>query len=266
MGEGSDAGSFLSKRIYGSLNMRFETYGSKQNKSIMFIHGMANDSSLFDEVIGYLPEYHVIVCVLDGHYANGQGEFISIEDSCRQIERYVKNELGGSLDLLLGFSLGGAIATEMITRRKVNIGRTVLDAAFIIPMGPLGIFYTKLFQVSIWLVKAGVKMPDKLVGRVFGKGNTGVVDTVYRKVTVKNIGRECRAAFKYKIDPKISGYKNRVAFWHGSNEYFPAKSAKKLKRFLPQVKTTVYKDMGHGQLIIEHPRAYAKRVRSFLEG
>lgn len=98
--------------------MRFLTHGDKSNKSILLIHGMANTSDLFDPLLPYLKDYYVTVCELDGHSLKEQGTFVSVEDAAEKIERYVKDNLDGKLYGLLGFSLGGTIATELISRGK----------------------------------------------------------------------------------------------------------------------------------------------------
>jgi len=69
--------------------MRFVTHGDHGNRSLMLIHGMANSSDLFDEILPYLRDYYVIVCELDGHSRTENRTFISISDSCRKIEQYV---------------------------------------------------------------------------------------------------------------------------------------------------------------------------------
>lgn len=100
--------------------------------SLLLIHGMANTSDLFDPLLQYLKDYYVIVVELDGHSAKEKGTFISVSDAAEKIERYVKENIEGRLFGLLGFSLGGTIATELISRRKIEVDRTVLDAAFVI--------------------------------------------------------------------------------------------------------------------------------------
>ena len=61
-------------------------------------------------------------------------------------------------------------------------------------------------------------------------------------------------------------YHNPVVFWHGENEPYPVKSAKLLKKYLPQMKKRVFKGRGHGQMLHEHTEAYAKRLIAFMEG
>ncbi|MCR4838842.1 MAG: alpha/beta hydrolase [Eubacterium sp.] len=251
-------------RIKG-VKMRFLTYGQKSNRSLMLIHGMANTSSLFDDILPFLTDYFVIVCELDGHSDQEQGTFISVSDSSEKIEQYVNEHLDGSLYGLLGFSLGGTIATELISRGRIKVEKTILDAAFTIRMGIMTYPFKFVFQGSIWCIKKGVPIPKALVESIMGKGNSGIVNTLYKGVSLQSVGNAALSCYKYKIKEGLREYKNPIVFWHGENEPYPVKSAKLLKQYLPQMKKRVYKNMGHGQILHEYPRAYAKRIRSFMK-
>ena len=51
--------------------MNFITYGNRNNKSILFIHGLASTADLcFNPLLPYLQDYFVIFCELDGHYGS----------------------------------------------------------------------------------------------------------------------------------------------------------------------------------------------------
>ena len=63
----------------------------------------------------------------------------------------------------------------------------------------------------------------------------------------------------------INEIHNPVVFWHGENEPYPVKSAKLLKKYLPQMEIRVFKGMGHGQMLHEHTKAYAGSLISFME-
>ena len=245
--------------------MRFLTHGDKENKSLMLIHGMANTSDLFDLLLPYLKDYYVIVCELDGHSRIEEGVFISVTDAAQKIEKYVKDNLGGRLYGLLGFSLGGTIATELISRGNIEVGRTVLDAAFVIKMGIMTYPFKFIFQGGIGCIKKNIPVPKALVESIMGKGNIGIVDTLYKGVSLRSIGNAALSCYTYTIKDGIKEYHNPVVFWHGENEPYPVKSARLLKQYLPQMKKRVYKGMGHGQMLHEHTEAYAKRLISFLE-
>ena len=234
--------------------MRFIEHGDRSNRSILLIHGMANTSGLFDPLLPYLGDYYVIVCELDGHSDKEPGLFISVEDAAQKIEKYVKDNLDGRLYGLLGFSLGGTIA------------RTVLDAAFVIRMGIMTYPFKLIFQGSIGCIKKNIPIPKALVEGIMGKGNNGIVDTLYKGVSLKSIGNAALSCYTYSIKDGIRAYHNPVTFWHGENEPYPVKSAKLLKQYLPQMETRVYKGMGHGQMLHEHTDVYAERLLGFLEG
>ncbi|MCR4787060.1 MAG: alpha/beta hydrolase [Lachnospiraceae bacterium] len=226
---------------------------------------MANTSDLYDPLLPYLKDYYVIVCELDGHSEKEPGTFVSVRDAAQKIEKYVRDNLDGRLFGLLGFSLGGTIATELISRGNIEIERTILDAAFVIRMGIMTYPFKLLFQVTIWLIEHDVHIPDAVVESIMGKGNAGIVDTLYKGVTIKSIGNAALSTYKYDIRDELRNYKNRVVFWRGENEPYPEKSARLLKKYLPQMRVRVFKGMGHGQMLHEHTKTYAKRLLAFLE-
>ncbi|MCR5214476.1 MAG: alpha/beta hydrolase [Eubacterium sp.] len=244
--------------------MKFLTYGNKTNKSLLLIHGMANTSDLFIPLLKYLKEYYVIICELDGHSKTESGDFISVEIEAEKIEKYVYENLGGRLHRLLGFSLGGTIAVEIISRGKIEVEKTVLDAAFVIKMGIMTYPFKLMFQGAICCIKKGISIPKILVESIMGNGNYGIIDTLYKGVTLRTVGNATLACYKYTIKEELNNYHNPIVFWHGENEPYPVKSAKLLKKYLPQMKKSVYKGMGHGQMLHEHVGEYAKRLNEFM--
>ena len=245
--------------------MKFITHGEKSNQPVLLIHGMGNTSDLFDPLLPYLKDYYVVVCELDGHSGSEKSTFISVTDAAIKIETYVQDKLDGRLYGLLGFSLGGTIATELISRGKIKVERTVLDAAFVIKMGLMTYPFKFIFQGAIWCIKKNIPVPKTLVESIMGKGNSGIVDTLYKGVSLKSIGNAALSCYTYTIKEGLRDHHNPVVFWHGENEPYPVKSARLLKQYLPQMKKRVYKNMGHGQMLHEHTKAYAKRLIGFLE-
>ena len=245
--------------------MKFIMHGEDHNKKLMLIHGMGNTSSVFDPILGYLRDYYVIVCELDGHSVGDDSRFKSVKDSCEKIEEYVNKNLNGELYGLLGFSLGGTIAVELLSRGKIKVYRTILDAAFVIKMGPLTYPYKLLFQGAIWCLEKSIPLPKPLVERIMGKGNSGIIDTLYKGVSLRSIGNACMSVYTYEVKDTLRRYKNPIVFWYGSNELYPVKSARLLNNYLPQMKRRVFKDMGHGQALNEHPDKYADRMTCFLD-
>jgi pimeloyl-ACP methyl ester carboxylesterase len=247
--------------------MVFDTYGDSALPSLLLIHGMANTAQLcYGPVIPYLAhsDYHVILCELDGHTDKEPGLFVSIADQCEKIERYVTEHLGGRLYALAGFSMGATIAVELMARHRIAIEKVVLDAAWCVQLGPLAPLYTKIFCWALGRLQAGKPIPDFLIECSMGKGNAGIVGTFYKNIALSSIRNACRDVYGYKISDELSDFQGQVAFWHGSREPYPTKTAALLKRYLPQMQVEVFPGLGHGQFLRQKPEEYASKLKSFL--
>lgn len=243
----------------------FNTYGDQTLPSLMLIHGMANTAqSCYGRIVPYLDKYYVILCEVDGHTDKETGLFISIEDSCEKIEQYVAQNLDGTLCGLSGFSMGATLAVELMARNHIEIKKVLLDAAFCVKMGALTPIYTKVFCWALNKIKSGKTIPAIMIESVMGKGNCGIVDTFYKNVEMQSIKNACRDVYRYEIPGKLSTFRGEVVFWYGSNEPYPRKTAKLLKRYLPEMQVEVFEGMGHGQFLNEHPEEYAQKINEFM--
>lgn len=125
-------GNFVEKGI-----MNFLCFGDKNNKSILFIHGMASTAMLcYEPILKRLPDYYVILAEVDGH-SERTGELVSLEKDCDEIEDYIVDNLSGNLYCLSGFSMGATMAVEIIGRGNVNVAKAHLDGTFVTKMGLL---------------------------------------------------------------------------------------------------------------------------------
>ncbi|MDE6845627.1 MAG: alpha/beta hydrolase [Lachnospiraceae bacterium] len=245
--------------------MIFNAYGDETLPSLILIHGMANTAQLcYGRILPHLGEYHVILCEVDGHTDKETGFFISIEDCCEKIEKYTARNLEGKVYGLSGFSMGATIAVELMARNNIEIEKVILDAAFCVKMGMLTPIYTNIFCWAISRIKSGKTIPDVMIEGVMGKGNCGIVKTFYQNIEIQSIKNACRDVYKYEISDKISSFSGEVTFWHGSNESYPAKTVKLLKRYLHQMQVEVFEGMGHGQFLNEYPEEYADKMKKFL--
>ncbi len=244
--------------------MQFLKYNGEKRKAVLLVHGMGNTSTLFDPILEYLGDYCVIVCELDGHSCREKSEFSTISDACAKIEEYVDSELNGELYGVLGFSLGGTIVVELLGRGKIFVDRAIIDAGFNIKMGLMTLPFKWMFQGAIWCIKKNIPVPKRMVESIMGEGNSGIMDTIFKGVSIKSIGTSGMSCYTYEMPDGLRRYKNPVVYWHGSNEPYPVKSARLLKEYLPQLEVRIFDGMGHGQMLHEHPKEYACNVLEFL--
>ena len=246
--------------------MNFITFGNRNNKSILFIHGLASTADLcFKPLLPYLQDYFVIFCELDGHYGTDPKDLTSMEETINSIESYILNELKGSVYGLCGFSMGGTIAVELIGRGNISASKVLLDAAITAELGLMARPLTCAFIIGTSRIKNKKTIPKFLLDKIMGKDNLSVIEMMYPKISKNTIKNPCKFIYHYKVPENLSKFSNPIMFWRGSEEPIPEKSEKILREYLPQMKTEVFEGMGHGQFLHEHPQEYAEKLKIFLE-
>ena len=246
--------------------MKFISYGNRNKKSILFIHGLASTADqCFKPLLPYLQDYFVIFCELDGHYGTNPKDLTSMEEAIDSIESYILNEMGGSVYGIYGFSMGATIAVELIGRGNISTSRVLLDGAITAELGLMARPFTCAFIVGASRIKNKKPLPKFLLDKLMGKDNNSVIEMMYPQISKKTIKNACKFIYHYKPPKNLTNFSNPVIFWRGSEEPIPAKSEKILRDYLPQMKTEVFEGMGHGQFLHEHPQEYAEKLKLFLE-
>ena len=245
--------------------MNYLTYGNKQDKAIVLIHGMASTALLcYEPILKYFENYYVVLVEVDGHSKNVKRDLLSLKDCCDDIEKYINENLDGHIYGLCGFSMGATMAVELIGRENISVDKTVLDAAFTVRMGIKAKPFEVCFCKAIKRIQQEKKIPQFLMDSVMGKGNNSVIEMLYRDVTAETIINACEFVYKYSIPEGLLNYRNPVLFLRGERESYPKKSAAILKNYLPHMEEKVLEGMGHGQYLHEHPSEYANALLHFF--
>ena len=245
--------------------MNYLTYGTKGNRTLLFIHGMASTALLcFEPLLKYFTDYYVVLAEVDGHSRNVEGDLDNLNKSCDDIERYIMEHFQGHIYGLCGFSMGATMSIELISRGNINVDKVVLDGAFTVNMGMKTRLFKNCFTMSVKRIQQGKKVPKFLMDYVIGKNNSSVVDMLYQDVTTNTIINVCEFVYKYDIPFGLKQFNNPILFLRGSREKYPQKSAVLLRKYLPQMEERVFNKMGHGQYLHEHSSEYAKELIDFL--
>ena len=165
---------------------------------------------------------------------------------------------------MIGLSLGGTIAVSLLSRGRIQIEKTVLDAAFCVDMGILKGCYSRVFPKGVARVRDGKFGPGFVLDLFMGRGNRSMVDMIYPGITVETCRRACREVYSYRISDQLQNTSSAVEFWRGSREPYPAKGAKLLKKQLPSMTERVFPNMGHCQFLHEHPAEYAALLDQYI--
>ena len=240
--------------------MDFKTFGKEGAPHLMLIPGLGVSYEIFLPLIEILKEqFHIIAVQVDGFMLGRHTEITSVEDQAIQVSNYIKENLGGRLDVAYGLSLGGKILSHVLERDEVSIGHAILDAAPLLPLPRWLVSPLKYLQAAnVWTCYHW----------------TGFWKWVFHSHYFDVLLDECRKVFPYGgtkavLDGYTSVYTtklesisgNDIHYWHGTKEAFVAKpQVKHLKELYPKTTVEVFKGMNHGQLLIDHPEIVAKRI------
>ena len=133
--------------------MEFREYGTKKDETIMLLHGGGLSWWNYrDEAEQLQQDYRVILPILDGH-AGSDRVFTTIEDNAADIISFIDRELGGSVLLLGGLSLGAQIVLEMLSQREDICRYAIVESASVIPSKLTNALITPVFGSSYGLIK-----------------------------------------------------------------------------------------------------------------
>ena len=240
--------------------MDFKTFGNIGSPTLLLIPGLGVSYEIFLPLIGLLEKmFHVIAVQVDGFTLGQNTEFTSIDDQARQVSRYIKEDLGGHIDIAYGLSLGGKILSRVLEINEVVIEHAIMDAAPLLPLpkclvGPL----MYLQAGNVWSCYHW----------------TGLWKWVFHSHYFDVLLDECRKVYQYGgihavLDGYRSVYTNKlesipnsdIHYWYGTKEAFVAKpQVKHLKTLSMNIKVEIFDKMNHGQLLIDHPDQIAKRI------
>ena len=248
--------------------MVFHTYGNKENKAVVLIHGMITPYQIWNKTIEEFADSHyVIVPELDGHTEDETSEFKSVEDEARKIAEYLTKELNGEVYLLAGISMGGRIVSELAKSTAIKIENLVIDGA---PLMKVNGILKSIMRNNYKAILKKSKARDPKVKASFEKNFLpGEYWNEFLKIadnmsieTVDNIIDSLFRPFefiKYPDDMKI-------LFMHGTkgNESVSKKGALKMKELNPKMEIRSFDGLAHAELLCFKQEQWNRELREFL--
>ncbi len=240
--------------------MDFKTFGNTGTPTLLLIPGLGVSYEIFLPLIGLLEERFCVVAVqVDGFTLGRNTEFTSIDDQALQVAEFINEYHEGHVDVAYGLSLGGKILSRILERNDVVVGHAILDAAPLLPLphwlvGPLKYLqcanvWTCYHWTGFWRWVFHSHYFDVLLDecrKVYPFGGSKAVLDAYTSV------------YTTKLE-SISGHD--IHYWYGTKESFVARpQTRHLRTLHPDTKIEIFKDMNHGQFLIDYPEEVADRI------
>lgn len=255
------------------LKLEIREFGKHNGKKIVLVPGNMMCWKQFEDVIPLLAErYHVIAVSTDGYDGTGETEFTTSDASAGKLEKYIRANLDGEIELAFGESFGCATAGPLFHRQEVKVRSLILSGPQYMDLGPLSAFVTEYIPRNQYRLLDQVKNRKKLpfLLKLYTRSDDDALLSQFDNVpanvtltTLKNCAKEGLRLYedidRYDPDPNA-----KVAVWHGAKEPNMKKALKKLRRAFPSLEDHPFPGFGHGE-IIAHPDLMAKEITEFIK-
>lgn len=112
------------------MKLNYDECGLEYSKNVVLIHGLSDDLNFWNPLLNLFQEYHILRMDLPGH---GKSEnitnHINIDEITDEVYSLIKSK---NIDktLLIGFSLGGAIAQNITIKHPELVESLILMSSF----------------------------------------------------------------------------------------------------------------------------------------
>ncbi len=247
--------------------MKVMEFGKQNQDTILLLHGGGLSWWNYRDAAKLLErEYHVVLPVLDGHADSGV-PFTAIEDNAAGLIAYIDAHFGGQVTALGGLSLGGQIAVEMLSQRPGICRYALIESALVKPSGLTAALIGPTFGMSYGLVKQRwfAKMQAAYLGIPKGLFGDYFRDTC--AITRADMIAFLKANSLYSIKPGLSETNAKVKILAGEKEQKNIlDSAKLLRNAIPGSELEILPGLRHGDLCLNKPRQYAKKLTDWIGG
>ena len=245
--------------------MRVIEYGTHNSKVILLLHGGGLSWWSYRDVAERLQEeYHVILPILDGH-AGSDAPFVSIEENAKRVIQYIDENLNGSVTMIGGLSLGAQIVVEILSQRSNICKAAIIESALVIPMKMTHTLTKPMMDLSFWLIAkewfARLQFQSLRI-------KPELYEEYYRdtcQITKDDMIAFLKANSNYVVKRQITDTKAKVAIVAGAKEpSVMIRSAKQLRRMIPDSSLAILENMHHGEYSINHGKEYADNLKKLL--
>lgn len=240
------------------------TLGNK-DKIILLLHPMLLDGcTMLKHFEPLSDEYRLIAPDLSAHGESRNEEFISAEREADGIASYLKQNGAANCTAVIGLSLGGRIALELLKDSALNFSCAVLDGAPVYKNARLRRFlYTTVFLHRRKHVQKNPEPAKQKLSQLFGTEAGIVMTENFQKMTKRSIKNIMDTCSRFDFYPYTQNVQQRMYFEFGAEETDAAQSKIILQKY-PHVHLTKRENYGHCQYLTGDKDGYLAMIRQYI--
>ena len=246
--------------------MKVQEFGSKQNRTILLLHGGGLSWWNYREAAELLQkDYHIILPFLDGH-AGSDRPFTTIEENAAEIISFIDKHMNGSVLLIGGLSLGGQILLEMLSQRKNICSYALVESAAVIPSKLTNALISPAFGSSYGLIK--IRGFAKLQFQSLHI-KPELFEDYYRdtcRIQKRDMIAFLQANTSYALKSAFKETSAKIHVFAGERETGEIlRSAEAICSLCPSCKMHLMKGLKHGEFSINHADQYVEAIRQIIK-
>lgn len=242
-------------------------FGRENKEVVLLLHGGGLSWWNYRQTALALQDrFHVILPILDGH-TGSSSPFTSIEENAQRVIDLIRKEYGGQILLIGGVSLGGQIAAEILAKEKDICRYAIIESTLLLPMRLTAAAVAPAYAVCYPLIKK----------RWFAKLqfwslhiDPALFDDYYAAtigIAQSDMTAFLQANANYRLKESIKDCTAKTLILVGSKELpIIKRSGRLLESLLPDASYKCLKSSRHGELGINHPKAFTKMLLELIEG
>ncbi|MBQ8201205.1 MAG: alpha/beta fold hydrolase [Clostridia bacterium] len=255
--------------------MKFYESGPADGRTILLLPGNFMTHRQFENIIPLLAEeYRVVAVDFDGYDETGETTYTTAQDQAQKLADYIREQLGGAVDLVYAESLGSCPAAFLTRHHDIRLGGVILSGVQYLHWGVLDPIIVAVSSrlthgVMRRFVRQGsLKLPAFLVrslGRD-GESMNALVKQLCRNASLETTratfvtGTEFYPRHVQRWAPDAGVH---IALWYGGKEKNMAKAENELRRAFPGLTVRIFQNMGHGENV-EHPELVVRELKAFM--
>lgn len=245
--------------------MQYKEYPNKSKPVFFYLHGECLSTFSFQQELSELKkDFTIVLPTITGHGSEAQTPFTSIQTIADEILQYIDRHYQGHIHVLAGFSIGGQIAIELLSKRPNLCDYAIIESASVYPVrlhnwSYYASIYTNWLAKKAWFNKF---MYYTIFNDAFAYPD---YHQNYQQMTKDNIKQILTCSSNYKL-PQLENITCEMAILVGQREKKGMKkSANALQKMVPSAQIYMLMNYTFGEFSLAQPNEYIRFVKSFVQ-
>lgn len=244
----------------------YRVSGASTAPTIVLLHGVGNNGAMWDDLAERLSDYRCLTPDLPGHGGSRGVPWRSRAHSARLIAELIEAEATGGRAHVVGLSLGGSVALELLASRPEILDHVVIDGCAALPSRIIGPMKIGVSAISPFLRFAPVA---RLIGRSFGVEPGAALEAFaaqMRAADPRSFRRAFADANATRITPALLAATCPTLLVAGERELGHVRASNRLLADrMPNAHAFMMPGAKHGWGPAQHPDLHRRMVVAWIE-